>query len=423
MSRVQYFLTPLLCVACGGIGSAGELWEPTEAEIKQAEAGRTHLTFREAEVEPYELPPLLKRADGTVVETADEWQARRAELLTLFEEHVYGRLPGPPEEMSFELLSEDMSAVDGKATRRKYRIDCQSGGRTFDFEFHLVIPNGVDPKKVDSAVPVFLLISHRSFKEVGRKKPIDDVLWPVDLLIERGYGTAIFVENQLSPDNRTAFDSGLVELHPQSDPRPADGWGGLAAWGWGASRVLDCFEEIDEVDASKVAVLGHSRGGKSALWAGARDDRFGLVISNNSGCGGAALSRRRFGETIAVILREDRFPYWFAPKFQDYKDREAGLPIDQHMLLALVAPRPLYVASATEDLWADPKGEYQALAHASKVYELHGHDGLDPERPLRVSDPIQTDRLGHHLRPGKHDLSRKDWTHYIDFADHLWPKP
>ncbi|MEX0770488.1 MAG: hypothetical protein WD035_07140, partial [Balneolaceae bacterium] len=216
------------------------------------------------------------------------------------------------------------------------------------------------------------------------------------------------------------YHEGVIRLFEGEESvgeRSPDAWMALSAWGWGASRVMDYFETDQQVNETRVALLGHSRGGKAALWAGAEDERFSIVISNNSGSGGAALSRRKFGETVAAV---NRFTHWFAGNFDSFENREEDLPFDQHMLLGFIAPRAVYVASAGRDLWADPRGEFLSLAHASRIYALWNHDMIREEEMPPLDQPLFSGPMGYHIRSGGHNLTPSDWNHFMDFADRVY---
>jgi hypothetical protein len=239
--------------------------------------------------------------------------------------------------------------------------------------------------------------------------------WPVEQIIDAGLGVATAYYGDIDPDFDDGFKNGVHALFPDHRPsaKHPERWGSIAGWAWGLSRLLDCLEKnVSEVDSGRVAVIGHSRLGKAALWAGAVDTRFTAVISNNSGCGGAALSRRAYGETVGRI--NDSFPHWFCPNFKQYSENEENLPIDQHQLLAVIAPRMLYVASASEDRWADPTGEFMSFNLANEAYRMLAATSDDNQ--VSASAPL---RLGYHLRHGKHAINAWDWTHYIQFLRQL----
>jgi hypothetical protein len=267
--------------------------------------------------------------------------------------------------------------------------------------------------KLDDPVPGKLLPD-----DVGQPLPGAKIL---EVILDRGYAIATLDAVDFCPDNKDTYLQGvLARMDPdRSGPPGPEEPGAIATWAWALSRALDYFERDRQIDAARVTVIGHSRMGKTALWAGAEDPRFAIVISNNSGCGGAALSRRIFGETVARINRV--FPHWFCGNFKNYNGKENELPVDQHELVALISPRPVYVASAREDGWADPRGELLAAVGATPVYRLFGLEGLADEAPP-MNQPIGT-TVGYHIRAGKHALTDFDWLKYLDFADrHLRAK-
>ncbi len=391
--------------------------------------------YDENKVPAYRLPALLQLANGKAVDDPETWRAqRRSEILELFLREMYGRVPEPREDMIFEVDSVERGALDGKATRKQVTVYFSGDKLGPHMKILIYLPPGGD-----RPVPAFVglnfagnqaihadrgiemseswmrdrpnsgVVNHRATEQTRGKSASR---WDVETILRRGYALATIYCGDIDPDYHDGFENGVHALFPRSDD--PDEWGTISAWAWGLSRAMDYFEKDDDINQRQVAVMGHSRLGKTALWAGALDERFAIVISNNSGCGGAALSRRRFGETVQRI--NSSFPHWFCDNFKKYNGKEAELPIDQHMLVALIAPRPVYIASAEEDRWADPTGEFESALQADPVYRLLGTEGIGDVTQPKLNQPVMK-QIGYHVRSGVHDVTSFDWKCYLDFAD------
>lgn len=363
-------------------------------------------------VHAMELPDPLVTAKGDAVTTTARWrEERRPEILELFRKHVYGRNPvGRPDNLRFETTETDKNAMDGMATLKRIAIHYSGPGGKGRMELIVFIPN-----KSARPVPGFLFICNRGREHMDPTREKKSAFWPAERIVERGYMAAVFHNSDLAPDQPNMFHLGVHGIFEEKKSgRAADAWGAIAAWAWGASRAMDYFETDKEIDAKRIAVVGHSRGGKTALWCGAQDERFAMVVSNNSGETGAALARRKVGERVADINNQS---HWLCGNYKKFNGREDDLPVDQHQLLALIAPRPLYVASATQDDWADPLGEFLSCVHAGPVYQLHGLKGLGTDVFPKAGEPLHAGHIGYHLREGQHDLTEYDWDRFMDFAD------
>jgi len=393
--------------------------------------------YDESKIPPYTLPDPLVTTAGQPVRTPKEWkEQRRPEIFALFESQMFGKALGKPKDMHFKVLSEDNNALGGTATRKEVAVYF-----TKDDSHYMTILMYL-PNKVKAPVPLFVGLNFNGNYTIDKDPAItvasgwvpnteaiknnqanpalrgsESSEWPVAMILERGYGLATIYSGDIEPDYDHGFQKGVHPLFyekGQTKPR-ADQWGTIAAWAWGLSRAMDYFEQDKSVDKKRVAVIGHSRMGKTALWAGACDQRFALVVSNCSGCGGASLSRRTIGETVALINKQ--FPYWFCENFKQYNNNLNALPIDQHELIALIAPRPVYIASAQDDNWADQKGEFLSGVYAGPVYALFGLQGLQAKEMPPVNQPVQTGSIAYHIRTGKHDITPYDWEQYLRFAD------
>lgn len=388
----------------------------------------------ESKVPQYTLPDVLMCNNGMKVKTVKEWESiRRLELLEIFSSQEYGRTPTEKMNVSYDVLSEDTNALNGKATRKQILFTFTNGKKNIEAILLLYMPNNVKGK-----APVFIGYNFLGNQSVTEEKAVfaspslhlvegansnvwtrgsQKNRWPIEMIIDRGYAVATMYYGDIYPDDKELRDHSIVSLFSDYDKYSIhhDEWNAIGAWAWGSSRVADyIINNESKIDSNRITLIGHSRQGKAALWAGAQDTRFKVVISNCSGCGGAALSKRVFGENIARITSS--FPHWFCPAFNRYAGNEANMPFDQHELLALIAPRHLYVASAEEDIWADQKGEYLAAYYTKDVYKLYGMEGVDSPIPPAINQPIQND-VAYHIRTGIHDVTDFDWTQYLNYCD------
>lgn len=391
------------------------------------------------------LPDPLLLQDGAPVKTKDDWLVKRApELRRMFQHYEYGALP-PPVKVVAEVVREDKAALGGRATLREITLSLK---RPEGARIHLLL---VTPNAAKKPVPVFLglnfggnhtlladpLIAVRPGWKGKKGEPLEQSRgsekdsWALDQSIDRGYAVATFWNGDVVPDEQNAAEAVLRKLRPDesADRGPAD-TATIAAWAWCLHRALDFLVTDPALDAKRVAVVGHSRNGKTALFAATLDERFALAIPSQAGCGGTAPCRlpdallnppdgRLVHETVKRI--NTSFPHWFCGNFKAFNDAPARLPFDQHELIALCAPRPVLLSNATDDLWANPAGQFEMLRAADPVYQLVAGDGLGAKAMPDVGRLLPS-RLGYYIRPGKHAMTRGDWAVWLDYADR-WLRP
>lgn len=388
--------------------------------------------YDESKVPHYKLPDLLVCMNGQRVSDLATWRdVRRPEILNAFARNVYGRTPPIKTNLRFQSLAPDAEVFGGLATRRQVRIRLLDDQNAPWIDLLLFIP-----KQAGKRAPVFLGLNYGNqgvHPDPGIVPSRNSICqrgehthrWPLELILKRGYAVASFHGGDIELDRhgsgcrftpeswrngirfRVLAESGRARFDD-------DDWGSIGAWAWGLSRALDYLQTNPAIDGRRVAVFGHSRTGKTALWAGAQDERFALVISNDSGQGGAAIARRRYGETVAASFALSGI--WYCRNYGRYANNEDQLTVDAHMLIALIAPRPVYVASAELDRWADPRGEFLAALHAEPVYALCGLKGLGVSNMPEVNSPVGH-TIGYHIRTGDHEITPYDWERYLDFAD------
>lgn len=357
-------------------------------------------------MENYEI---LKTISGEKINNTDEWETfRRNEIITLFSNYVYGvRDSWSPEKLDYCVMEQEHNYQNKNIFYKAVKLYKDN----FDFNIKMFLPES------DKPVPVFVYIMHEfESNEADFEKELNYKCVPVEDIISRGYGVVVMPTEKVYPDwkHKSGYKDGVFSLMPENEKRRRNSWATISAWAWGAQRVMDYLQTDELIDKNNIAVAGHSRGGKTALWCGAEDQRYSFVISNNSGCMGASILKGKTGEHIKDINITD----WFCEKFHDFNDREEFLPVDQHMLLALIAPRLLYVTSSEEDSWADPANEFKACVEASCVYEMYNIKGvvMEDEKP-NVNCSYHEGNIGYHMKNGEHSITPFDWKNFMDFWD------
>ena len=421
----------MILSACAAMGQAEK---PPAAVV----AG-IPVNYDEAHVGTYTLPDPLLLANGKPVRDAKTWnEKRRPEIVRLFEENQYGRSPGRPAGMSFDVFDKGTPAFDGKAVRRQVTIyfSADKAGPKMDLLVYV-------PANASGPVPLLLNLGFsansstvndagvkvgevwgRDKKKVPASQGANFGRTNVARLLDAGLGFATVYYGDIDPDFLGGVPYGVRALYlkpGQTAPAP-DEWGSIAAWAWGLSRAMDYLETDKGVDAKRVAIMGVSRLGKTVMWAGARDPRIAMVIASCSGEGGAALSRRNYGETIAHLTEATRYPYQFAGNYAKFANQVDRFPVDGHMLVALIAPRPVLLQTGDKDFWSDPKGEFLAAVAAGPVYRLLGKQGLDTDQMPAAGSPI-LHTIGYTMHAGGHGTIPSDWDQFLAFMQmHLQAK-
>jgi hypothetical protein len=391
------------------------------------------VNYTEAKVRQYTLPDPLTLANGEKVTDAETWLSkRRPEILKLVEENIYGRAPGRPEAMSFDVHDKGTPAFESKALRKQVTIYFAKDKSDNYLDLLIYLP-------ADSKGPVPLLLEvgwapnnitvndegvkigrnwdrrtkQRTPATSGRRfGPGLNVMQ----LVENGFGIAIFNYSDVDPDSLDSIAHGVRALYlkeGQTEPAP-DEWGSISAWAWGISRIMDYFETDPQIDEKRIAIYGASRLGKTVLWAGARDERIACVLAAVSGAGGGALARRNYGETIAHLVAPTRFPYQFARNYQKWADNVDEFPVDSHMVIALLAPRAVLLQTGNTDKWSDPYGEFLAAKAATPVFELLGEKGIEVEN-LPEPGVALMNKLGYLMHDGGHGTLPSDWDVFLKF--------
>lgn len=401
------------------------------AKAPASEVAGIHVNYDEALVGSYSLPDALTLANGKPVKDAKTWtDKRRPEIVRLFEENEYGRAPGRPAGMTFDVFDKGTPAFDGKGIRKQVTVYFSADKNGPKMDLLVYVPAGAA-----KPAPLLLNIGFSANSTTvadpgvkpgevwGRDKkrapaPAGSTFGRINVprLLEAGFGFATVYYGDIDPDFLGGVPLGVRALYlkpGQTEPAP-DEWGAIAAWGWGLSRALDYLETDPAVNAKRVAIMGVSRLGKTVMWAGAHDPRFAMVIASCSGEGGAALSRRNYGETIAHLTAPTRYPYQFCANYGKFASHVDQFPVDANLLVALMAPRPVLLQTGNQDFWSDPKGEFLAAVAAGPVYRLFGKQGLDTDEWPAAGTPI-LHTIGYFMHDGGHGTIPSDWDVFLKY--------
>ncbi|MDB5231785.1 MAG: hypothetical protein JWN76_2590 [Chitinophagaceae bacterium] len=390
----------------------------------------------ESKVPAYTLPDVLLMQNGRKLKTAAEWnKVQRPYIYQLYEENQFGTYPKIKTAIRYKILESDSHVFKGTATRKQVRIYLHPTDTSVYTDLLMYIPHSKKPvpvfvgynfsgnQSIQSDPSVFIsqawiapktkgVVNNRATENSRGNDTATQ--WPVKEILSHGFAVATAYYGDIEPDHPEGWKTGIRTTMKDVLNIQPEQWSAMGAWAYGLSRIMDYLQKDKTIDGKKVALMGHSRLGKAALWAGASDQRFALVVSNESGEGGATLSKRWYGETVKII--NEKFPHWFSASYKTYGDNTAALPIDGHMLLSLIAPRPLYVASAEGDQWSDPKGEFLSAKEAGRVYSLFGKKGIDTDKMPGLHQPVGA-TVRYHIRAGKHDVTLYDWQQYLKFAE------
>ncbi len=365
--------------------------------------------YDESKVPALHLPDPFISEKGKLIQNREDWETvRRPEILRLFESEVYGQLPKDFDAISYNVVKENPNPFQEVTDLEEVNITVNRNGKSHTLRINFFLP-----KSQKGPFPVILLFNYLPKYPDG--KLVDEAFWPVRELISRGFATASFHAETVAPDDAKTVQNGIIStLYPEQIGQP-NGLKAFGSWGWAAMRAMDYFEQHPRIDSKRSILVGHSRTGKAALWTSANDPRWAITYANESGCGGAALSKRKFGETVEAI--NTRFPHWFADNFRKYNGKEESLPLDQHLLPGLIAPRAVYYSSARGDQWADPKGEYLGIQLGSRVArEIYGKKADFGQDFESLITPVHQETVGYHIREGKHDLTWEDWRIFLEFV-------